>query len=614
MTKVFATLLTITVLSLTAFGQNMQIEPPFWWVGMKNPKLQLMIRAADIQNYALEIDKKGVTVDFIHFVENRNVIFVDLTLDESLKPGSFPIVLKMNGKVVSRTKYELKAREENSANRIGYTPADIIYLLMPDRFANGNPQNDSMPSMMEKPNRSNPDGRHGGDMEGIRQNLDYFNNLGVTALWINPLLENNMPAYSYHGYAITDFYKVDSRFGTNDDYVNLVKEAHKKNLKIIQDMVFNHFGSYHIWKENPPTKDWYHQWPEYTRSNYRSEALMDPYSAPADRKRMSEGWFDKTMPDLNQKNPFVANYLIQNSIWWIEYADLDGIRMDTYPYSDQAFMYRWLKAVKNEYPNFLILGEVWLQTVSHTSFFEDTSLDKNKKMVGDVESITDFPLMYSIQSALNEKDGWTEGMARIYMTLSKDFLYAKPWQNVTFLDNHDVTRIATVLQNDFEKWQMAMGILLTTRGVPLIYYGTEIMMAGDKGKGDAALREDFPGGWAGDSVNVFKGVNLNELQAKSLEFTKKLIQIRQSHLALQTGALTHYIPANGVYVYFRYTDTEKIMIVINNNEEERKVAMKRFSEQFENYKNGISLLDSTEFILNQDFTIKAKSIQIIKLK
>lgn len=614
MIRIILTFWTILLFSINLFSQTIQAEPPFWWLGMKNPKLQLMLRSADIQKYAIEIDQKGVKIDFIHFVDDKNVVFIDLVLDETMKPCTFPIILKSNGKEVSRTNYEIRARREGSAERKGYTPADIIYLLMPDRFANGNPKNDSNPNMSEKANRNNPDGRHGGDIEGIRKNLSYFNDLGVTALWINPLLENNMPAYSYHGYAITDFYKVDNRFGTNDDYANLVQEAHKKNLKIIQDMVFNHFGSFHFWYENPPTKEWYHSWPEYTQSNYRSETLMDPYASPSDQKRMSEGWFDKTMPDLNQKNAFVANYLIQNSIWWIEYADLDGIRMDTYPYSDQAFMHQWLKAVELEYPNFLILGEVWLQTVSQTSSFQNTSLDQNHKMIGDVQSLTDFPLMYAVQEALNEKDGWTEGMSRIYMTLSKDFLYFKPWQNVIFLDNHDVTRISSVFQNDFEKWKMAMGILLTTRGVPLIYYGTEIMMEGNKSKGDAALREDFPGGWTGDSINVFSGRNLSKIQSEAMEYTKKLIEIRQSSDALKNGNLTHYIPSKGIYVYFRYTDSEKIMIIVNNNDKVINVSMNRYKEQFENYKIGISMIDKNEFPLNKEIPIKAKSIQIIKLK
>jgi neopullulanase len=614
MIRIILTFWAILLFSINLYSQTIQAEPPFWWLGMKNPKLQLMLRATDIQKYAIEIDQKGVKIDFIHFVDNKNVVFIDLVFDETMKPCTFPIILKSNGKEVSRTNYEIRARRDGSAERKGYTPADIIYLLLPDRFANGNPKNDSNPNMSEKANRSNPDGRHGGDIEGIRKNLSYFNNLGVTALWINPLLENNMPAYSYHGYAITDFYKVDNRFGTNDDYANLVQEAHKKNLKIIQDMVFNHFGSFHLWHENPPTKEWYHSWPEYTQSNYRSETLMDPYASPSDQKRMSEGWFDKTMPDLNQKNAFVANYLVQNSIWWIEFADLDGIRMDTYPYSDQAFMYQWLKAVELEYPNFLILGEVWLQTVSQTSSFQNTSLDQNHKMIGDVQSLTDFPLMYAVQEALNEKDGWTEGMSRIYMTLSKDFLYFKPWQNVIFLDNHDVTRITSVFQKDFEKWKMAMGILLTTRGVPLIYYGTEIMMEGDKSKGDAALREDFPGGWHGDSVNVFNGQNLNKIQSEAMEYTKKLIEIRQSSDALKNGNLTHYIPSKGIYVYFRYTDSEKIMIIVNNNDKDMNVSMNRYKEQFENYQIGISMIDKNEYPLNKEISIKAKSIQIIKLK
>jgi glycosidase len=595
-------------------AQILQVEPPNWWAGMKSNKLQLLIRGPEIQKYKVDINYPGIEVKYVNFLSNKNYFAIDLELSEDVKPGKFDIQLLMNNEIKHSYTYELKSRRDGSADREGYNSSDIIYLLMPDRFSNGNPKNDSMDNMTEKADRSNPNGRHGGDIAGIQDKLSYFNQLGVTALWINPLLENNMPKYSYHGYAITDFYKVDARFGSNEDYKNLVVEAHKKGLKIIQDMVFNHFGSYHLWMNNLPTKHWYNDWPEFTRSNYRSETLWDPYASPSDKKLMSEGWFDNTMPDLNQKDPFVANYLIQNSIWWIEFADLDGIRMDTYPYADQAFMNKWLKAVDAEYPNFTILGEVWLQTEAHTAFFQETFFNEDHKLVGGVESVTDFPLMYAFHKGLNEKDGWTEGLARIYITLSKDFLYAMPQNNVTFLDNHDVTRFATVINGDLKKYKMGLGMLLTLRGVPLIYYGTEIMMEGDKGDGDATLREDFPGGWPGDSVNIFHSMNLSSKQAAALDFTKKMIKIRQEHPALQNGSLVHYIPQNGVYVYFRTKGDEKIMIVLNNNDDAVNLNLKRFQEQFTNKSHMEELYLKKSMELPDVLNLEAKSFHIYQIK
>jgi glycosidase len=595
-------------------AQILQVEPPNWWAGMKSNKLQLLIRGPEIQKYKVDINYPGIEVKYVNFLSNKNYFAIDLELSEDVKPGKFDIQLLMNNEIKHSYTYELKSRRDGSADREGYNSSDIIYLLMPDRFSNGNPKNDSMDNMTEKADRSNPNGRHGGDIAGIQDKLSYFNQLGVTALWINPLLENNMPKYSYHGYAITDFYKVDARFGSNEDYKNLVVEAHKKGLKIIQDMVFNHFGSYHLWMNNLPTKHWYNDWPEFTRSNYRSETLWDPYASPSDKKLMSEGWFDNTMPDLNQKDPFVANYLIQNSIWWIEFADLDGIRMDTYPYADQAFMNKWLKALDVEYPNFTILGEVWLQTEAHTAFFQETFFNEDHKLVGGVESVTDFPLMYAFHKGLNEKDGWTEGLARIYITLSKDFLYAMPQNNVTFLDNHDVTRFATVINGDLKKYKMGLGMLLTLRGVPLIYYGTEIMMEGDKGDGDATLREDFPGGWPGDSVNIFHSMNLSSKQAAALDFTKKMIKIRQEHPALQNGSLVHYIPQNGVYVYFRTKGDEKIMIVLNNNDDAVNLNLKRFQEQFTNKSHMEELYLKKSMELPDVLNLEAKSFHIYQIK
>lgn len=611
--KSFCLLCIIFLFSFNAKAQDVTIEPPFWWVGMQDTTLQLLIHGDKIRNLKPEINYENIKISFIYANLNENYLVITIGIPKNTKPGIFKINFKKENTIIFTYDFELKKRRENSANRKGFSQNDILYMLMPDRFSNGDSTNDNRPGMPDKADRSNPDGRHGGDIAGISNHLDYFKNLGISTLWINPLLENNMPYYSYHGYAITDFYKVDARFGNNADYINLVKNAHKKNLKVIQDMVFNHCGSNHIWQKDLPHKEWFNNWPEFTRSNYRSETLMDPHASSSDIKLMSNGWFDNSMPDLNQKLFFVANYLIQNSIWWIEYANLDGIRMDTYPYSDQDFMRNWVQRIKLEYPNFTILGEVWLQSEAHTAYFQSHSMPFVRPN-SDLRSVTDFPLMYAIQAALNEVDGWTEGLAKIYINLSKDFLYAAPDSNVIFLDNHDVTRITTVYHNDFNKYKMAMGLLMTLRGIPLIYYGTEIMMTGDKKDGDGGLREDFPGGWKNDSVDVFNDKNLSKQQSEALEFTRTLLKIRNENLVLQTGKLTHYIPKKSVYVYFRYDDNQIFMIVLNNSDSERILDLSRFSESMESYNTIENQFTKETLKIENSLHLDSKSFYLFKLK
>jgi glycosidase len=604
-------LLVLLILNLASYSQK--VEPPFWWVGMTNPNLQLMVYKNNIANYSPSIDNKNVELVEVHLTENPNYVFIDITIKDNAKSGTFNIDFYKKNKKKWTYKYELKERRPNSALRKGFSSEDIMYLLMPDRFSNGNASNDNVDGMLEKANRSNPDGRHGGDIQGISNHLDYLHNLGVTALWINPLLENNMKDYSYHGYAITDYYNIDPRFGSNQDYIDMVQKAKAENIKVVMDMVFNHCGSNHWWMKDLPSNDWIHQFDKFTRSNYRGEALMDPHASKIDRELMHDGWFDSSMPDLNQKNPFLAKYLIQNSIWWIEYADLGGIRMDTYPYADYDFMTEWVSAVYKEYPNFNIVGEAWLQTISQTAYFQSTTFPNDKK-ASRLHSVTDFPLCYAANNSLNEEDSWTNGMAKLYMTLSQDFVYANADSNLIFLDNHDINRFATNIDSDFKKWKMGMVFLMTTRGIPMIYYGGEFMMTGDKSKGDANLRKDFPGGWKGDSVDVFSGVNMSKYQIESLEFTKKLFALRNSNKALQTGKLTQYIPQNNTYVYFRYNDTNCFMIVMNNGEKESTLNLSRFEESMSNYKSIKSFQQNGFDKIPPQLIIPAKSAMIYELK
>ncbi len=554
-----------------------QVEPPFWWTGMKQSQIQLMVHKKMIAQTIPQIKSKSVTILRVHHTDNPNYLFIDLKINATAKAGTFTIKFIKGHKQFWQYKYELKNRAPKSEQREGFNNSDVLYLIMPDRFSNGDTSNDSKSSMLEKANRKNPNGRHGGDIKGIINHLDYFNTLGVSALWINPLLENNMNDFSYHGYAITNYYKVDPRFGSNQDYVNLVDSAKNRHLKVIMDMVFNHCGINHWWMKDLPSKDWIHHFEKFTQSNYRAEALMDPHASNYDKMIMSNGWFDKTMPDLNQKNPFLANYLIQNSIWWIEYAGLSGIRMDTYPYSDQKFMNQWLKAVYTEYPNFNIVGETWLQTVPQTAYFQTRTFPLTKKTT-ELGSLTDFPLCYAINNSLNENDGWTQGLAKLYMTLSQDFTYSNADSNLIFLENHDINRFATNIHSDMAKWKMGMTFLLTSRGIPMLYYGGELMTTGDKSKGDADLRRDFPGGWEGDSINAFKQTNLDSNQREALRFTRMLLKLRDANKALQSGKLIQYIPNNNAYVYFRIGRNKVFMIVMHNAKGPLHLDLKKYTE------------------------------------
>lgn len=609
----------IVFVALFSFGTGLlaqqieRVEPPFWWAEMQNQNLQLLVYGKDISNSRVTIDYQGIELVETVLVENPNYLFLNLRIKPEAKPGSVLINFQIGKKKPLEYRYELRERAKGSSERQGFNNSDVIYLLMPDRFANGNPANDNMPGMLEKADRSNPNGRHGGDLEGIRKNLDYFNQLGVTALWINPVLENNMPAVTYHGYAITDFYKVDPRFGTNEDYRNLIVEANKKGLRIIKDMVVNHFGTNHWMLKDLPMKSWINQWPEFTRSNYRGGTITDPYASKYDRKKMLRGWFDTTMADFNQDNPYVTNYLIQNTLWWIEYAGLDGIRMDTYPYSGREFMKKWMMAILAEYPNFSVVGEVWLNTSPQVAYWMEDACNADGYN-SNLNYLFDFPLKYAIGSAFNENHGWSSGLSRLYESLSLDFLYKNPSNIVVFADNHDADRLFTVLQEDIRKYKMAMAFLMTVRGFPQIYYGTEILMTGLEHDGHGFIREDFPGGWDGDKTNVFLRENLSPDQNEAWDFLRKLLHWRKDKKVIHEGKTTHYVPEENVYVYFRYNDNESVMVILNNNDESRTFTTERFAENLQGYKSGTDLIHRTHFDQLRMISVPAKSARIIDLK
>ena len=601
----------------TAFPQVTidHVEPPCWWAGMKNNSLQLMIHGKDIGITKAFLDYKGVKVKSTTSSGN-DYLFVDLSVTNSAKPGTITINFKQNEKdsALISYQYELKSRSKESAKRQGFNTADMMYLIMPDRFANGDPGNDDMPGMLEKADRKNPNGRHGGDIKGISNNLSYLQKLGVTTIWCTPLLENNMPAASYHGYATTDMYKVDPRFGTNDSYREMVELAHIKGIKVVMDIVFNHFGTNSYWMKDLPQKDWIHEWPEFTRSNFRGVVISDPYRSKFDETKMSNGWFDNTMADFNQKNPYVARYLIQNSIWWIEFAGLDGLRQDTYPYPDKDFMAKWLKELREEYPNLNVVGEAWINYPPQVSYWMDNKTNKDGYR-SYLSHVFDFPLMGAIQKAFTENEGWDTGLARLYEILSQDFLYSDPTKLITFADNHDIERMYPVLKTP-DNVKMALAFLATTRGMPLIYYGTEALSDRGNLHGDAGKRKDFPGGWQGDSTNMFTRENLSRDQKDVLDFMSTLFTWRKGNKTVQEGKLTHYIPEDGIYVYFRTLEKEKksVMVIVNNNDKYLKtVATERYAENLNGFKTGKDVLTGSQVKDLSKIEVPAKSVKIIEL-
>ncbi len=587
------------------------VEPPNWWTGMKNNSLQLMIHGKDIGKTNASFEYKGVKLKGVSS-SGDNYMFIDLSVTNSAKPGTITIEFKQKDSVFTTYNYELKSRSEGSAKRTGFNTSDMMYLIMPDRFANGDPNNDDMPGMLEKEDRTNPDGRHGGDIKGITDHLDYLHNLGVTTIWCTPLLENNLPFKSYHGYAATDMYKIDPRFGTNYSYREMVNSAHKKGMKVVMDIVFNHFGTNSYWMKDLPQKDWVHEWPEYTRSNFRGSVISDPYRSKYDEKKMSDGWFDTMMADFNQKNPYVAKYLIQNSIWWIEFAGLDGLRQDTYPYSDKDFMAEWMKSLSEEYPNLNVVGEVWLNYPPLVAYWLDNKTNKDGYR-SHLSNVFDFPLMGAIQKAFTENEGWDTGMARLYEIFAQDFLYSDPSKLITFADNHDIERIYPVLKT-VDNVKMALAFIATTRGFPMVYYGTEALSDRGNLQGDAGKRKDFPGGWQDDQVNMFTRENLSSDQKDILDYMTTLFNWRKGNKTVQDGKLTHYIPEDGIYVYFRTLGKESVMVIINNNEKYLKTfATARYAENLNGFKTGKDVLTGNLVKDLSKIEVPAKSVKIIEL-
>jgi glycosidase len=606
---VFALLL----FNFLSFGQIDRVEPPFWWSDMNLSEVQIMFYGKNINQNEISVSK-GLTIKSVQKTENPNYLFV--TVDtKNVAAQEFVFTFK-NGKNTFTQNYSLKARKENSKFRKSYDSSDVIYLIMPDRFANGNPNNDNSKSTKEISNRSLPGGRHGGDIEGLIKNLDYIKELGATAVWPTPLCEDNDEAYSYHGYAQSDVYKIDPRYGTNEEYVKLSAELHQRGMKNIMDYVTNHWGWKHWMYNDLPTYNWIHQFPGYSQSNYRMTTQFDNNASKVDSKHCMDGWFVPSMPDLNQSNPMVLNYLSQNAIWWIEYADLDGFRVDTYSYNDKEGISKWTKAITDENTHFNIVGEVWMHDQAQMSYWQkDSKIGAIQSYNSNLPSVMDFTLHDAIGNVFNEdRQSWDRGMVQVYDNFANDFLYPNPNNLLVFAENHDTGRFNEIYKSDFKKYQMAMTLIATVRGIPQLYYGSEIGMKGDKGKGDADIRRDFPGGWNGDANNAFTKEGRTAEQQKFFEFSSKLFTWRKSKDVIHSGKMTHYVPDNNVYVYFRYNEKETVMVIINNNSDKQTLKTNRFKESIQNLKSGKEVLSGKPFDLNNDIEIEGKSALILELK
>lgn len=600
--------------SLSANAQIDRTEPPFWWSGMQMDEVQLMFYGKDIAQYEPSA-QKGLKLTNVTRTDNPNYIFVTVDL-EGLSPGIYPIDFKRSGKTSFSKNYELKEREENSAKREGFDASDVMYLVMPDRFANGNIANDSHPEMTEKVNRKELGGRHGGDIEGIINNLDYIKDLGATTIWSTPMLEDNDSTYSYHTYAQSDVYRIDPRYGTNEDYKRLARELHKRDMKLVMDYVTNHWGAEHWMIQDLPDYDWIHQFPGYANSNYMMTTQMDPHNSTRDLRYCVDGWFVRSMPDLNQGNPLVLNYLTQNAIWWIEYAGLDGFRVDTYSYNDKQGIAKWTELIMQEYPEFNIVGEVWMHDQAQISYWQkDSPIGAIQNYNSHLPSVMDFTLHDALTAMYNEeKPQWGQGMVRAYENFVNDFLFSDIYNLLVFAGNHDTNRINEIYNGDLDKYKLAMTLVFTTRGIPQIYYGDEIGMRGNKEKfGDGDIRRDFPGGWKADEQSAFTKTGRTAAQEEYHSFTKNLLNYRKGKEVLHFGKLLQFIPENNVYVYFRYNDMETVMVVINNNPEDQVLDLSRFAEGIKEHTAGMDIISGKTINLKGSLEVEGKKSMVIEL-
>ena len=599
-------------------AQVERIEPPHWWVGFKDTGLQLLLKGTAIGNFKASIQDKKVQLLKVHTADSPNYLFLDLDIPKGLPAGNFTILLEGPEGAEIAIPYELKDRLKEAEQYVGFSSKDVIYLITPDRFANGNPKNDIHPFLKEKRiDRKDDYARHGGDIQGMIDHLDYIEGMGFTALWPSPLLINDMPKESYHGYAITDFYEVDPRFGSMENYKELASEAGKRSIKLIMDQVNNHCGLGHWWMDDLPFKDWinyqqpFEEGKKITVTNHRRTVNQDAYASASDRELMDNGWFVPSMPDLNQENQFLAHYLIQNSLWWIETLGLGGIRQDTYPYPDKDFMAVWAGRIMTEYPNFSIVGEEWSYNPLVVGYWQMGANNKDG-YVSHLKCTMDFPLQRTLVDALKEPESWDKGLIKLYEGLANDFYYPSPMDMMLFGDNHDMDRLYTQLDKNTVLTKMALAFILTAPRIPQIYYGTEILMDNSNKPGDHGhIRTDFPGGWQEDRIDAFTGKGLGKEALEMQQYVRTLLQFRKQEPALHEGATRHFSPENGIYVLFRYLGNKKIMLLLNKNEDPVTLSMDRFREMEIMGKTFREVISGGSITIGQEMVLKEKGVLLL---
>ena len=606
-------LLGAMLLAAAAAADIERVEPPNWWLGFAHTELQLLVYGENIGRFRAIVDHPGVRIKRRVSVDSPNYLFVYLELDADTEPGDVELVFT-HGDTRLTHRYRLDRRHPDPERTRGFSAADTIYLITPDRFRNGDPDNDAVEGFADPPARGEAYGRHGGDLAGIAASLDYVAGMGFTAIWLNPVLENAMPEASYHGYATTDFYRVDPRFGSNEDYRALADAARARGIGLIMDQIANHAGSRHWWLSDLPSGDWINFAANYVQTSHARTTHQDPYASDYDRRRHTGGWFSRTMPDLNQQNPLLADYLIQNSIWWLEYLGLAGIRQDTYPYADKHFMSEWSRRIMAEYPAFNIVGEEWSVNPNVTSYWQ-AGKDNHDGYVSWLPGVFDFPLQAAFIRALSDREpAWGSVWTPVYETLATDYVYPDPFKLVIFPDNHDMSRVFTQLDEDRALFDMAMIFYATMRGIPQLFYGTEILMSNRGTDSHGVIRSDFPGGWAGDRRNAFTGRGLSRTQRSAQDFVRRLFNWRKSAAVIHSGRFMHYAPVGQTYVYFRYDDSASVMVAFNRGDEPVTLDTSRFAERIGRHRSATEVLTGKRFRLDGELAVAARSALLLELE
>ena len=615
----------IAFLLLQVSLRAQDVYPAHWWTGMKDNKLQLLIHSEKdiaVDKLVFRSSSTDVKVKKVHRLANRHYILADLEIARNARPQklkfSFGGIIRSEWTTID---YELKARHnENGLSRVqGVTAKDLVYLIMPDRFSNGDPSNDYFTDMLDTGHdRNNPFDRHGGDLKGVENHLDYLQDLGVTTVWMTPVVENDMARTmeggtsraTYHGYAFTNQYQVDKRLGGNEAYHSLIDAAHKKGMKIIQDAVYNHMGKDHFFIRDLPDSSWLNQWPAYTNTSYKDQPLVDPYASAIDKKTALDGWFTPFLVDINQRNPFVSTFLIQYAIWATEEFGIDGWRVDTYFYSDPVFLNKVNEALYREFPSITVFGEAWVQSVTNSAYFCQNNIAVPFKH--NSQGVTDFPLYFATNDLLNQPFGWNEGANKFYQVLAQDVLYKDPTRNCIFLDNHDLDRFFSVIGEDYSKYKMAINLLLTQRGIPQLYYGSEILMKNFKNPSDAEVRRDFPGGWQGDTENKFSAAGRTPAENEAFNYVKALANFRKTSSAIGSGKLMQFLPKDGVYTYFRYDSKQTVMVISHTGSQPFRPDWNYLAERTKGFSKLRNVITGAVIPL-ADFEIKPKESFVFEL-